>query len=123
MRLSLALALLTAAMGLASPAANPDPDAAVPEAIDMPAAAMEVRDLLAEAEETQGLLTNQRCDYNGCKCMNGVEGVYCGSCKHRGRYVITEKRKSNHVYQCGRHGNCCDFGYRRDCETNKRRCG
>ncbi|KAK4245748.1 hypothetical protein C7999DRAFT_33891 [Corynascus novoguineensis] len=91
MRLSLALALLTAAMGLASPAANPDPDAAVPEAIDVPAAAVEARDLLAEAEEAQGQLNNKPCHYNGCKCMWGAQGDYCGNCKHKGQYVITGK--------------------------------
>ena len=122
MRLSLALALLTAAMGLASPAANPDLAAAISEAIDVPAAAMEARDLLAEAEEAQGLLSNLKCRKNGCKCMKRAKGDYCGSCKHNGRYVITENRVPDHLYYC-EEGTCCHYGPSRDCDRKKPKCG
>ncbi|KAL2138523.1 hypothetical protein VTI28DRAFT_6634 [Corynascus sepedonium] len=94
MRLSLALALLTAAMGLASPAANPDLAAAISEAIDVPAAAMEARDLLAEAEEAQGLLSNLKC----------------------------QNRVPDHLYYC-EEGTCCHYGPSRDCDRKKPKCG
>lgn len=123
MHLSLALTLLTAAMGLASPAANPDPEASVPQAIEVPVAAVEARDLVAEAEEAHAMLTKRACT-KGCKCMKGLrQGQYCGNCVLEGKYVITSKRYNNHVYECSPSGGCCDYGKAKDCGTSKARCG
>ncbi|KAJ9156635.1 hypothetical protein NKR23_g1202 [Pleurostoma richardsiae] len=84
----------------------------VPETRDIAA-----RDALAELEQ-------RACDYNGCKCVTGLEpGVYCGSCGWGDdQWVVIKKRVYNHAYQCAKNGNCCDYGYRKDCSVVGKPC-
>lgn len=113
MRFTLALALLTATLGLATPVE----DTSAPMEV---AAPMEARDLVAEADP----LAKRACVSNGCKCVKGLrQGQYCGACKWKGDYVISAKRTLNHIYECSPSGGCCSYGRASDCNTGSGRCG
>ena len=115
MRFALALALLTATLGLASPA----PDAALPQEVAVPMEARDVDDALAATP-----LSKRACSKTGCKCIKGLsQGTYCGACKLSGKYVITAKRHLKHIYECSPSGACCDYGTASDCNTGHGRCG
>jgi hypothetical protein len=62
-------------------------------------------------------LQGRACTYNGCKCKKGVSpGVYCGSCAFSdGSWVVTKKRVADHAFQCAKSGDCCSYGYRKNC--------
>lgn len=114
MRLTLALALLTATLGVA----NPTPDASSPQEVSIP---MEARDLTPDAPLH---LEKRACKKNGCKCVKGLrQGQYCGACQWKGSWVITAKRNLKHVYECSSDGGCCDYGTGSDCNTGSGRCG
>ncbi|KAH6848049.1 hypothetical protein B0I37DRAFT_446190 [Chaetomium sp. MPI-CAGE-AT-0009] len=116
MRLTLALTLLTATLGLANPLA----DAPSPQDVAIP---MEARDA-APADPNPLLLEKRACSKNGCKCVTGLrQGQYCGSCVWKGKPVISAKRNAKHVYECSPNGACCDYGTASDCNTGHGRCG
>ncbi len=109
MRLSIAVALLMATLGLATPIEN----ASSPHEASVP---MEVRDLDSLAATP---LEKRACSSNGCKCVTGLrQGQYCGACVWKGDYVITAKRNLNHIYECSPSGGCCDYGTASDCTSN-----
>lgn len=74
-------------------------------------------------------LTKRACDdKSGCKCRKNYEGVWCAQCVRGGKYVVTKLGKNDdnldHVYQCNKNGNCCDYGYATKCKNGKAgRCG
>ncbi|KAK3293697.1 uncharacterized protein B0H64DRAFT_444941 [Chaetomium fimeti] len=119
MRLTLALTLLTATLGLANPLA----DTSSPhEELSTP---MEAREASPEPiTAANPLLEKRACKKNGCKCVKGLkQGQYCGACKWKGKYVITAKRNLKHIYECSSSGACCDYGTGSDCNTGHGRCG
>ncbi|AEO62126.1 hypothetical protein MYCTH_2113983 [Thermothelomyces thermophilus ATCC 42464] len=123
MRLTLALALLTATLGLASPASEQEPPQ-VPAFAPVPVAA-EARDDVSESESGSGP-TKRACSHNGCRCLKGApQGQYCGNCVKvaTGEWVITRKRNLHHVYECSPGGDCCDYGAAGDYGTSHARCG
>ncbi|KAK4200986.1 hypothetical protein QBC40DRAFT_172615, partial [Triangularia verruculosa] len=70
-------------------------------------------------------LTKRACSYNGCKCdSRGRQLTVCSNCYWTvdGKWAVTRKRVSNHIYECSPSGNCCDYGYARDCGTSTARC-
>ena len=76
------------------------------------------------------LLGRAGCDYNGCKCdtknHRKPQGQFCGGCHWpNGDWVITKKRVNSHVYECSPSGDCCDYGYAKDCakQNGSGRCG
>lgn len=114
MRLSFALTLLTATLGLASPVE----ENSAPQEVSVP---MEARDLDTLAATP---LEKRACSSNGCKCVKGLrQGQYCGACVWKGDYVISAKRVLNHIYECSPSGGCCDYGKASDCNTGSGRCG
>ena len=114
MRLSIALALLTATLGLATPIE----DASIPQEVSVP---MEVRDVDSLVATP---LEKRACSSNGCKCVKGLrQGQYCGACVWKGDYVISAKRNLKHIYECSPSGGCCDYGTSSDCNTGHGRCG
>ncbi|KAL2173452.1 uncharacterized protein P884DRAFT_273195 [Thermothelomyces heterothallicus CBS 202.75] len=118
MRLTLALALLTATLGLASPASEQE-SAQVPAFAPV---AAEARD----GDVSGSDLTKRACSRNGCRCLKGApQGQYCGNCVKvaTGEWVITQKRNLHHVYECSPSGDCCDYGTASDCGTGHARCG
>ncbi|KAL2148912.1 hypothetical protein VTH82DRAFT_1598 [Thermothelomyces myriococcoides] len=120
MRLAFFLALLTATLGFASPAPEVEATDAVtpvPSFLDVPAA--------LQARDDEEALSKRACNANGCRCLKGVPaGIYCGACikTSTGQWVITKKRVLDHVYQCASNGDCCDYGYAKDCNTGSGRC-
>jgi hypothetical protein len=117
MRFSFALALLTATLGMANPVDN-----SAPEALEVPVAAVEARDVVDTLAGTP--LEKRACSKNGCKCVKGLrQGQYCGNCVWKGDWVISAKRVSNHVYECSPSGGCCDYGKASDCGGGSARCG
>ncbi|KAL2265828.1 hypothetical protein VTJ83DRAFT_6928 [Remersonia thermophila] len=115
MQLSLALTLLTAALGLASP---------VEDVFPAPQAIAETREVARDLSAANPLVEKRACTANGCKCMKGLrQGQYCGNCVWKGSWVITAKRNANHVYECNPQGGCCSYGAASDCGSLKARCG
>jgi hypothetical protein len=115
MRFTLALAVLTATLGMATPL----DDTSSPMEVAVPME--EARDL--HNEETY-LLTKRACVSNGCRCVKGLrQGQYCGACQWRGNWVISAKRIANHLYECNPQGGCCSYGRASDCNTGSGRCG
>jgi len=114
MRFSLALALLSATLGLASPVE--DNTSPVEVAVPLEARAVEAAD--------SAPLEKRACSSNGCKCVKGLrQGQYCGACVWKGDYVISAKRNLKHIYECSPSGACCDYGTASDCNTGHGRCG
>ena len=97
--------------------------AAAPE---LEPAARDTSGLIDGDLESLGLKARD-CDYNGCKCLTNHEGVWCAQCKDGGQYVVRslgDGGATDHVYQCNKNGNCCDFGYATKCKDGKAgRCG
>ena len=82
---------------------------------------------LVERDQTfDEILQKRDCDYNGCKCNSrGKQFHSCGNCYwiSDGSWVISKKRVANHIYECSPSGNCCDYGYAKDCGKTGARCG
>lgn len=118
MRLTLALTLITATLGLA----NPTPDSSSnPHEVSIP---MEARSEVDTSANAPLQLEKRACSKNGCKCVKGLrQGQYCGACKWKGNWVISAKRNLKHVYECSSNGACCDYGTGSDCNTGGGRCG
>ncbi|KAK4463928.1 hypothetical protein QBC42DRAFT_57507 [Cladorrhinum samala] len=77
-----------------------------------------------EVEEAANL-TKRACSYNGCKCNSRKKQLtVCGNCvwSDNGAYVVTTKRKADHIFECSPSGNCCDYGYASDCGSASARC-
>ncbi|KAM7219536.1 hypothetical protein V8F06_005091 [Rhypophila decipiens] len=73
-------------------------------------------------------LSKRACKDNGCKCRKNFGGVWCAQCTKGGQYVVTDigngVNSLDHVYQCAKNGDCCDYGYATACKGGKAgRCG
>lgn len=69
------------------------------------------------------------CSVNGCHCITGLLGAYCGNCafpsangQTAGTYAISTKRVESHLHECSPSGGCCDYGPASDCGTEHARC-
>ncbi|SPO06052.1 uncharacterized protein DNG_08741 [Cephalotrichum gorgonifer] len=95
---------------------------AIPEESDFSLApSLETRDI----SPATPLLEKRACSYNGCKCNSrGKQLTVCGNCvwTSTGKYVVTSKRVNNHIFECSPSGNCCDYGYAKDCGSGSARC-
>jgi hypothetical protein len=63
-------------------------------------------------------LEKRDCDYNGCRCASrGKQLTVCGNCRwlNNNTWVVTEKRVTDHIFECSPTGRCCDYGYATDC--------
>ncbi|KAK4119284.1 hypothetical protein N657DRAFT_650397 [Parathielavia appendiculata] len=106
MQLSLALTLLTAALGTTNPV----------DTTSAPQARAALDDLAGTP------LSKRACSFNGCKCIKGTpQGQYCGNCDA----VITDQLNDDHIYECSPSGACCDYGSSNHCGSTSVRplCG
>ena len=63
-------------------------------------------------------LEKRDCWSNGCGCAVDAEpGLYCGTCME-----IEMPYNDNSIFQCGQDGECCEYGYRKECDKGGRRC-
>ena len=102
------------------------------EAIALPEAEAEAADAVVlpfveqrDVSPATPLLNKRACSYNGCKCNSrGKQLTVCGNCvwSDTGKYVVTSKRKNNHIYECSPSGSCCDYGVGSDCGSGSARC-
>jgi hypothetical protein len=87
-----------------------------------------------EARDTEFDLNRRACNPNKCKCQAPPylprTGVYCANCPVSGWpgtrivYDLGRGGSLDHVYQCNTNGDCCDYGYARDCAGGATgRCG
>lgn len=79
---------------------------------------------LLDKKNEQGL-EKRACSYNGCKCNSrGKQLTVCGNCvwRNNNTYVVTSMRVNNHSFECSPNGNCCDYGYAKDCGSASARC-
>ncbi|EEH43750.2 uncharacterized protein PADG_00039 [Paracoccidioides brasiliensis Pb18] len=57
---------------------------------------------------------------DACQCRQGSrQGQYCGHCS---QVLPTADFIYNHVYECNPSGGCRDYGYRRDCDSDRNPC-
>ncbi|KAL1868444.1 hypothetical protein VTK73DRAFT_3652 [Phialemonium thermophilum] len=78
-----------------------------------------------EATKAALKLKGRACVYNGCRCdSRGKQFHSCGNCvwTSNGAWVITKKRVADHIFECAPNGDCCDYGYAKDCGTSGARC-
>ncbi|KAM0278834.1 hypothetical protein ACHAQH_004910 [Verticillium albo-atrum] len=109
----IAAAILLSTMAYAAPSSDQAPDQV---------AAVAPIDARAESVEP---LEKRACVYNGCRCNSrGRQFRSCGNCvwTNNGEWAISVKRDLTHVYECAPDGNCCDYGYARDCGGASARC-
>ncbi|KAK4169878.1 hypothetical protein QBC43DRAFT_352110 [Cladorrhinum sp. PSN259] len=81
--------------------------------------------LIDDADASSGNLTKRACDYNGCKCNSrGRQLTVCGNCvwDDTEAFVVTKKRKLTHIFECSKSGDCCSYGYAKDCGGSSARC-
>lgn len=97
-----------------------DRDAAENLAIRDPAPIPHPEPIPAPAE-----LVARKCDYNGCTCKkakkkkNGKDvkaGKYCGY--ESNVLTLGIGGALDHIYQCAKDGDCCDYGFAKDCERD-----
>ncbi|CRK31248.1 hypothetical protein HYQ45_015324 [Verticillium longisporum] len=106
-------AILLSTMAHAAPSSDQAPDQV---------AAVAPIDARAKSAEP---LEKRACVYNGCRCNSrGRQFRSCGNCvwTNNGEWAISVKRDLTHVYECAPDGNCCDYGYARDCGGASARC-
>jgi hypothetical protein len=117
---SLAVLFLASAVNATADGGLASEQFAVAEVPELEPLAVEARDSTAEP------LEKRACDYNGCKCNSrNRQFRSCGNCQwtNNGEWVISKKRVSNHIFECSPSGNCCDYGYAKDCGGSNARCG
>ncbi|RYP42871.1 hypothetical protein DL768_010165 [Monosporascus sp. mg162] len=73
-------------------------------------------------------LEKRQCNYNGCECLWVEQDQYCGLCEtgsYRTVWYYGDGGNWNHIYECSPDGDCCDYGYARDCAglEAEMRCG
>ena len=107
-------------------AAMPEPVREIDARIIPDTSPVEAGDAL-EARDLNPDLTKRACKSNGCKCLKGYPGVWCGNCVRNGAWVVEilgSSGSQEHVYQCSSGGGCCDYGYATDCKGGATgRCG
>ncbi len=80
---------------------------------------------LNQPTELSHFLAARACNYNGCKCNSrGKQLTVCGNCRwlDKREFVVTKKRVQDHIFECSPKGDCCDYGFAKDCGGKKARC-